>query len=111
MQNAAGEVRETEDLTTIPVGLKNCTLAFAGYFGFTKQAIRWATRTSNKFILEEEPINEETMNRSRLFEDIAKRFFDQARTMRDDFYMRHGRRQAPASNAFKPRIAVIGTRR
>jgi len=108
---ATGEILGTEDPTQVPIGLKQATMAMAGYFGFTKQSIRWATRMSMKFLLEEEPVKAETMNRSNLFGQIAKSYFDQARTMRDDYYKRQSRSLAPAFGMFKPRIPTIGPRR
>src|SRR5262245_2091787 len=47
MRMACGEVLQTEDPTGIPIGLKQTTLSFGGYFAFQKQAIRWATRMSS----------------------------------------------------------------
>jgi len=111
MKQACGEVLQIENPDGIPIGLKQSTLNFGSYFAFTKQAIRWATRMSSRFLLQEEPIDAETMNRSNLFKELAQGFFDQARIMRDDFYMRHSRRQAPAFAMFKPRIGQIGPRR
>ena len=111
MREACGEVLQIENPDGIPIGLKQSTLNFGAFFAFTKQSIRWATRMSGRFLLQEEPIDAETMNRSNLFKDLADGFFDKARVMRDDFYMRHSRRQAPAFAVFKPRIGQIGPRR
>lgn len=111
MIQACGEVLQTEDPSGIPIGLKSSALNFGAFFAFTKQSIRWATRMSDRFLIQEEPIDAETLNRSNLFKDLANGFFDKARVMRDDFYMRHSRRQAPAFAMFKPRIGPIGPRR
>lgn len=108
---ASGEIIGTEDPTQVGIGLKQATMAMAGYFAFTKQSIRWATRMSMKFLLEEEPVASETTNRSNLFGQIARTYFDQARTMRDDFYKRQSRSLAPAFGMFKPSIPHVGPRR
>lgn len=109
--HACGQILSTEDVTQIPLGLKEPALAYAAYFAYTKQAIRWAQRMSQKFLLEEDPIQQETMNRSNLFRQLAKGFMDEARIMRDDYYKRQSRQLAPAATVTKPFIPWIGTRR
>lgn len=111
VQLATGEVLNTEDVGGIPIGLKTATLNFGGYFAFNKQAIRWATRMSNRFLLEEEPLEQETNNRANHFKTLAKNYFDEARIMRDDYYKRHSRGLAPAAGMLKANIPPIAPRR
>lgn len=103
-----GQVFDTADITTIPIGLGQVVLNFAGYFAFTKAAIRWAERKTKQFILEEEPVVQETMNRANHYKSLAKGFMDEARILRDDYYRRQSRSLAPAAKMFKPRIRGIG---
>lgn len=108
--NACGQVLSVEDVTQIGIGLKQPVLAYAGYFAYTKQSIRWAQRMSQKFLLDEEPLQSENNNRSNLFKQMAKGFMDDARIMRDDFYKRQSRALAPAAAVTKLRIPWIGPR-
>jgi hypothetical protein len=111
LPDGARETLDTEDVTQIPPGLKNVCLYFAGSFAFRKQAIRWATRMSNRFLLEEEPLVQEPIARPNHFENIATKFYDEARILRDDFYKRHSRSLAPAFNMFKAKVPFISPRR
>lgn len=111
LSHACGQVISTEDVTQISIGLKEPVLAYAGYFAYTKQSIRWAQRMSQKFLLDEDPLNQENNNRSNLFKSLAKGFMDDARIMRDDFYKRQSRALAPAAGVTKLRIPWIGPRR
>lgn len=109
--NAMGQFGPVDDPTLVAMGLQQAVLSYAGYFAYTKQSIRWVQRMSQKFILEEDPINAELLARSNLFRQLAKDFMDNARIMRDDFYKRQSRQLAPAAAMFKPRIPTIGPRR
>jgi len=111
LQHASGQVLSTEDVTQIGIGLKDPVLAYAGYFAYTKQAIRWAQRASEKFLLQEDPLQQETMNRTNVFRQLAKGFMDDSRIMRDDFYKRQSRQLAPAAGVTKLNIPWIGPRR
>ncbi len=111
LRMAAGQIRETDDITTVIPGLKNAALNFAGHFAFAKQAIRWAQRMSERFILEDAPVEGEPQARSNLFKSLSQMYYDTAVKMREDYYKRHGRREAPAFNVYKPRIPSIAPRR
>ncbi len=108
---ATGELNETSDITLVPLGLKGAALNFSAYFAISKQVIRWSQRKSAQFQLEEEPIQQEPTNRSDLFERTAERFYKKAVEMRTSYYTRHGRRNAPAFNVYKPVIRQIAPRR
>jgi len=86
-------------------------LHYAGHFAYMKQAMRWAQRMSSRFILEEEPLDNETLVRSNMFQSIAKTLRDTGDELRDNFYKRHGRRHAPAFNIIKPSIRPVAPRR
>ena len=110
MRQAAIECVDTDDITQVPVTLYNSALNFGGHFGFQKQAIRWAQRMSQRFLLEEEPTNEDLQARPNHFLALAKEYYRQAVQMRDGSYMRKGRRNAPAWNVNKPRLRPIAPR-
>ncbi len=107
---AANEMIETDDPTQVPSGLKYAMLYFAGSFAYQKLAIRWAQVLSNRFLVVEEPSHNENMQRPNMFQQIAKSLWDQGTKLRDGYYMRHGRRNAPAFNRYYPRIPIIGPR-
>lgn len=102
------QVTESADITSIALGLKSTTLNYAGYFAFTKQSIRWAQRMSERFILEDAPLDGEPQMRPNLFRQLAGDFFRTANTMRDSFYKRDSRRHAPAFAVYKPNVPPIG---
>jgi len=110
LQMAAQELNETDDITLVASGLKLAALSFAGSFAYQRLAIRWAQKLSNRFLMIEEPQNNENMMRPNMFRQIAKDLWDQGVKLRDSFYMRHGRRNAPAFNRFYPRIPNVGPR-
>lgn len=111
LELAIGEVTESESITSISPGFKLAALSFAGSFAYQKQAMRWAQRMSSRFLLEEEPVQAETLTRSNMFRDIARDLLRQGRELRDNFYQRHGRRNAPSFAVYKPRIPSVGPRR
>jgi len=111
LRNASGELQESDDITLTPFGLKNSAMNFAGYFAFTKMAIRWAQRMSERLILEDSPVEGGNVGTSNLFNQLAQSYLKNAILLRDSLYMRHGRRNAPAFSVFKPRIPIIAPRR
>jgi hypothetical protein len=108
LRNAAGEIIESDDITQVGFGFKNAALNYAGYFCFTKQAIRWAQRMSEKYILEDSPAEDGASQRPNLFNQIAQSYLKNAGDFRDSYYKRHGRRFAPAWAMFKPTIPPVG---
>lgn len=111
LQMAAIECIESDDITQVTFGLKPAALNFGGHFAYTKMAIRWAQRMSSKFLLEEEPTQEDLQQRPAHFLKIAGDMYKHAVLMRDAFYMRNGRRNAPAVAVNKPRLRAIAPRR
>lgn len=109
---AAGEIHETDDITQVEPGLKNAALHYGAAFGYTKQSTRWAVqRQSDRFLLREAPVDDGSQNAANGFRDAAKTYMQMAVDLRSSFYQRHGRRDAPAFNVYKPRIPSIGPRR
>ncbi len=111
MQMASQEISEGDDPTLIQSGLKLAALNFGAYVAYSKQAMRWAQRKSAQFLLEEEPLSDDNMNRSNLFQKLADSYKKNAIDLRQGFYQRHGRRDAPAFTVYKPRIPNIAPRR
>lgn len=107
---AATQIEGSEDVTTIIPALKIVVLNFGGYFGYKKQAIRWAQRMSDKWILKEAPEEGDNFAKSNLFDKLARTFMDEARILRDDYYKRQSRQLAPAAAMMKPRIPRVGPR-
>lgn len=95
-------ITEGDDVTQIASGLKPATLHFGASFAYGKQAMRWAQRKSAQFLLEEEPLSDDVMNRSNLFDRMRESYYKQGIALRDSFYMRDGRRNVPSFTVFKP---------
>lgn len=95
-------ITEGDDPTLIASGLKPAAMHFGASFAYGKQAMRWAQRKSAQFLLEEEPLSDDVMNRSNLFERMRESYYKQGIALRDSFYMRDGRRNVPSFNVFKP---------
>lgn len=87
---------------------KMATLYLAASVGYQKQAARWVERITNKYMLQEQPLDAETMGRSNLFQSLANNYYKQGISARDDFYTRQGRRNAPAWRQTHPRIPPVG---
>ena len=105
---ATGQILESRDVTLINDGLAPAALNFAGYFGFTKQAIRWTQRMSEKYLLEDAPLDDGASQRPNHFRQIAQDYQKAARDQRDSYYMRDSRRHAPAWRMFRPVIPQVG---
>jgi len=110
LMDAATQIQGSDDVTTIESAMKIVVLNFGGYFGYKKQAIRWAQRMSDKWILKESPEEGDNLSKSNLFDKLARTFMDEARILRDDFYKRQSRQLAPAAAMMKPRIPRVGPR-
>lgn len=111
VQLAAGDLVESDDITLVEPGLKSAALSFGKSYAFGKQAIRWAERMSERFLLEEAPLDSNPQHRANLFQQISKDAMTAAIALRTSFYERHGRRGVAAFAITKPHIPVIGPRR
>ncbi len=92
----------------VPEGMKLAALHYAGAFAYQKQAMRWMERLSHKFLLEEEPLQNEALARSNMFRDMAKDLLRNGEHFRDDFYKTQGRQLRPAFRVYRPRIGPVG---
>jgi hypothetical protein len=112
LRQAAGEIHETDEITSVEPGLKFTSLHYAAAFAFTKQYTRWMIqRSSEKFLLVERPVEDGARGMADAFKDAADRYYKMAGELRLAYYERHGRRAAPAFTVYKPRIPAIGPQR
>lgn len=111
LQMAAGQIVESDDITLVAAGFKLAALNYAGYFGFKKQAIRWAVRMSEKFLLEDSPVEGDPQNRSNLFNQLANEYLKAAKDFRNDVYTGQGQRNIPQIMMIKARIPNAAPRR
>lgn len=102
IEMSAQVICESDIVMNIASGLKPAALHFGAGFAYGKQAMRWAQRKSSQFMLEEEPLTNENMNRSNLFQKLSDDYYSKGIKLRDSYYMRDGRRNAPAFTMFKP---------
>jgi hypothetical protein len=108
--SAVGQLTSGSDPAAVPHGLHQAALNFAGYFAYSKQAMKWAQRMSDRFILQEQPLDSDAMNRSNMFRSMANDMAKVARDWRDDYYKGQGRRETPAWAVFKPYVPRVGPR-
>lgn len=110
---AAVQMLQFEDLTLlggVATGLKYAILHYAGSFGYQKLAMRWVERMSHKFLLEEEPLQNDAMTRTNLFQQTANQLLKTGEHLRDDYYKRSGRQFVPAFKVYRPWTGAIGPR-
>lgn len=110
LQDGAIQCLDTDQIVQVPLGMEYAVMNYAGHFAYQKQSMRWAERMSHKFLLEEEPLINEALNRSNLFQRIANDLIKNGEHFRDDFYKRKGRQFIPSFGVYKPRIGAIGPR-
>lgn len=107
---AAGEIVESDDITLVAFGLKNAALNYGASFAWSKQASRWSGRmATDRFLIEDS--SAENPSLPDRFAKLAETYYTRAVQLRDSFYTRHGRRNAPAFAVFKPTITPIAPRR
>jgi hypothetical protein len=111
LQMAAIECVDGDDITLVPLMLKTAALNFGGHFSYQKQAIRWANQMSTRFVLEEQPTEQDLQTKPSHYRQIAQDYWKQGVIMRDGAYMRRGRRNAPAVAVNKPRLRPLAPRR
>lgn len=80
--------------TGIPDGLNAACLRFAAQEAYEKAAMRYTTRMSEAFQLEDAP-SEDVLKSVDAFKSMASDFMEKAETMRDDYYERQGQAKAP----------------
>lgn len=75
-------------------GLNAALLRFAAQESYEKAAMRYSTRMSEVYQLEDAP-SEDILKSIEAFKEMAEGFMDKATTMRDDYYTRQGQSLAP----------------
>lgn len=108
LQATAEQLLDVDDVSQTPGGMKLAALHYAGAFAYQKQAMRWMERLSHKFLLEEEPLQNEALARSNMFRDMANNLLKNGEHFRDDYYKTQGRQLRPAFRVYRPRIGMIG---
>ncbi len=111
LELAAGEINENNDVTSVAPGMKTAALYFGASFAYEKQSIRWMQRLSNRFRVEDEPVDADATERPKLFADWSQKFMDKAILYRDNYYQRHGRRNVPQVARINPFIPPAFPRR
>jgi hypothetical protein len=114
LQFAVSQMLQFDDLTLlggVGPGLKFAALNYAGSYAYQQQAMRWVDRMSHKFLLEEEPLQNDAMTRTNMFQQTSDKLLRTAEHLRDDFYKRAGRQFVPSMGIYRPRITQIGPRR
>jgi len=108
LERAAGMILGSADFLLIQDSLKLGCQYLAASIAYQKQAARWVERLSQKYMLQEQPLDTDTMARPNLFQSLANSYYKLGIAARDDFYTRQGRRNAPAFGRYAPRIPPIG---
>jgi hypothetical protein len=82
------------DITTIPDGLNPALLHYAGQESYHKLSIKWSTRASETYLLEDAP---DAKNQGVVdsFRKLAEDFKVKSIELRDNFYTRQGQTLAP----------------
>lgn len=98
------------DVTLVPFGLQQAVLEFAASFAYEKLSSRWMNKMSETFLMQDAPMGNEA-TRSNLFKQQADTHYKNAIELRDDFYKRQGRRNAPAYGRVKGNVPYYTPRR
>lgn len=78
----------------LPDGLNASAMRFAAQEAYLAAAMKYSTRMSEVYKLEDAP-SEEILKAMEAFREMADSFMDQASKMRDDYYTRQGQSLAP----------------
>lgn len=78
----------------LPDGLNAAALRFAAQEAYEKAAMKYSTRMSEVYQLEDAP-SEDILKSIEAFKEMADSFMEKAETMRDDYYTRQGQSLAP----------------
>lgn len=92
--NATRFIMSAEDLTVIPMGLRQATLQYAAFDAYQKLASRWAQRLSDVYRVEDSLDNDKAQNNP--FLALSKDCRACAMSLRDDFYKKQGQQFDPA---------------
>lgn len=94
LQNASTWLGQGLTYINLDAGLNAAALRFAAQEAYEAAAMRYSTRMSETYKLEDGP-NEDILKSVAAFKDMADSFMDKAKQMRDDFYTRQGQSLAP----------------
>jgi hypothetical protein len=78
-----------DDFTNVPGGLTQAALYYAAKDALRKMAMRWATRASNTFLLEDAP-KKESMEIAATYSTMGAAFEKSGDKYRDDYYTKSG---------------------
>jgi hypothetical protein len=78
-----------DDYTNVPGGLTQAALYYAAKDALRKMAMRWATRASNSFLLEDAP-KKESMEIAATYSTMGAAFEKSGDKYRDDYYTKSG---------------------
>lgn len=94
LQNASSWLGSGTAYQNIPDGLNAAALRFAAQEAYEKAAMKYTTRMSEVFQLDDAP-KEEVLKAVEAFREMADDFMAKAETMRDDYWTRQGQALAP----------------
>jgi hypothetical protein len=78
-----------DDYTNVTGGLIQAALYFAAKDALRKMAMRWATRASNTFLLEDSP-KKEALETAAMYGNMSEAYEKSADKYRDDYYKKSG---------------------
>lgn len=94
LQNASTWLGYGPQYQNLVDGLNAAALRFAAQEAYEKAAMKYSTRVSETYKLEDAP-SEDILKAIAAFKDMADNFMDKARDFRDDYYKRQGQPLAP----------------
>lgn len=98
------------DFTQIPDGLNQGALYYAAMLALQKMALRWTTRASNSFLLEDQP-KKEALEVAKTYTDLAGTFSKDATKYRNDYYTKSGQSLAALSVSSFGHVSAVAPRR
>jgi hypothetical protein len=94
LQNASTWLGNGSNYLLVVDGLNAALLRFAAQEAYVAAAMKYSTRMSEVYKLEDAP-SEEILKALDAFRDMAKGFMKDATALRDDYYTRQGQPKAP----------------
>lgn len=99
----------TDDITFVQPGFKLPALAFGAHFAYAKLAGAYARRRSDRFLLEEAPVDNAAIGAAvNLFRDLSRDALNQSLRLRDDAIQGAGRRNVPSFRVVYRKIPQVG---
>jgi len=110
LTSASRWLQNGDDYTTIPSGLNQGALYYAAQMALLKMAMRWATRASNSFLLDDQP-KQEALALAKTYSEQAAGFEKSAEKYRDDYYTKSGQSLAAFSTSNWGSVSAVTPRR